>query len=166
MERVGCGYHITARGNGRRDLFRDETDRRQFLKWLEEAVPRLLTEFQFRHPIIPLEIVSSALSTLLRFHPRRARASGETRADFSAVANAGELHEVIMVASVPGISLDFEDALPTSRIDSVMAADDLHVFPYQSVALQPAFRDDATDRAPVCTTFTSAVKECPGPVKW
>jgi len=51
MERVGYWDHITARGNERRHLFRDETDRRQFLKWLEEAVPRFALRL---HAYVPM----------------------------------------------------------------------------------------------------------------
>ena len=38
IERVGCWYHITARGNERRAIFRDDQDRRRFLSLQEEAV--------------------------------------------------------------------------------------------------------------------------------
>src|SRR5256885_16613779 len=38
IERIGCWYHLTARGNERRDIFRDDRDRRHFLELLEEAV--------------------------------------------------------------------------------------------------------------------------------
>jgi hypothetical protein len=37
IERVGCWYHLTARGNERRDIFRDDKDRRHFLQLLESA---------------------------------------------------------------------------------------------------------------------------------
>ena len=38
IERIGCWYHLTARGNERRDIFRDDKDRRHFLELLEEVV--------------------------------------------------------------------------------------------------------------------------------
>jgi putative transposase len=38
IERAGYWYHITARGNERRDIFRDDQDRRHFLELLETAV--------------------------------------------------------------------------------------------------------------------------------
>jgi REP element-mobilizing transposase RayT len=38
IERVGCWYHVTARGNERRDIFREDKDRRHFLELLETAV--------------------------------------------------------------------------------------------------------------------------------
>lgn len=38
MERIGRWYHITARGNERKDIFRDDRDREHFLELLEEAV--------------------------------------------------------------------------------------------------------------------------------
>jgi REP element-mobilizing transposase RayT len=38
VERPGGWYHVTARGNERRQIFRDDTDRRHFLKLLAEAV--------------------------------------------------------------------------------------------------------------------------------
>jgi putative transposase len=33
-------YHVTARGNERRDIYRDVPDRQRFLETLEEAVER------------------------------------------------------------------------------------------------------------------------------
>ncbi len=39
-ERVGGWYHLTARGNERRDIYRDDRDRRHFLELLEEMVER------------------------------------------------------------------------------------------------------------------------------
>jgi len=40
IERPGGWYHVTARGNERRAIFRDERDRRHFLELLAEAVLR------------------------------------------------------------------------------------------------------------------------------
>ena len=40
IERVGGWYHVTARGNERRDIFRDDRDRRHFLELPEERVGR------------------------------------------------------------------------------------------------------------------------------
>ena len=36
----GAAYHVTARGNERREIFRDDQDRRRFLKTLGEACDR------------------------------------------------------------------------------------------------------------------------------
>ena len=36
----GAFYHITARGNEKKDLYRDECDRRRFLKILESVVDK------------------------------------------------------------------------------------------------------------------------------
>ena len=38
IEQAGCWYHVTARGNERRDIFRDDTDRRHFVELLGQAV--------------------------------------------------------------------------------------------------------------------------------
>jgi len=38
IQRVGCWYHVTARGNERREIFRDDRDRRHFVDLLEESV--------------------------------------------------------------------------------------------------------------------------------
>ena len=38
IERIGCWYHLTARGNERHDIFRDDGDRRHFLELLEKVV--------------------------------------------------------------------------------------------------------------------------------
>jgi REP element-mobilizing transposase RayT len=38
IERPGGWYHVTARGNERRDIFRDDKDRGRFLERLEEMV--------------------------------------------------------------------------------------------------------------------------------
>jgi putative transposase len=40
IEYPGAFYHITARGNERKDIFRDERDRERFLAYLETAVVR------------------------------------------------------------------------------------------------------------------------------
>lgn len=40
IEYPGAFYHITARGNERKDIFRDERDRERFLSYLETAVVR------------------------------------------------------------------------------------------------------------------------------
>ena len=40
IERAGAWYHVTARGNERRDIYRDERDRRRFCELLGEAVER------------------------------------------------------------------------------------------------------------------------------
>ncbi len=38
IEEIGCWYHITARGNERREIFWDDKNRQHFLELLEEAV--------------------------------------------------------------------------------------------------------------------------------
>jgi len=38
IERAGGWYHVTARGNERRDIYRDDRDRRHFLELMEEMV--------------------------------------------------------------------------------------------------------------------------------
>src|SRR4030095_8452694 len=38
IQRTGCWYHVTARGNERRQIFVDDKDRRHFLELLEAAV--------------------------------------------------------------------------------------------------------------------------------
>ena len=38
IEQIGYWYHVTARGNERREIFHDDKDRRHFLERLEEAV--------------------------------------------------------------------------------------------------------------------------------
>jgi putative transposase len=40
IERPGGRYHITARGNERKDIFRDDPDRFHFLELLAELSPR------------------------------------------------------------------------------------------------------------------------------
>jgi putative transposase len=40
IQAVDAWYHVTARGNERRAVFRDDRDRRHFLEVLEEAVGR------------------------------------------------------------------------------------------------------------------------------
>lgn len=40
IEYPGAFYHITARGNERKNIFRDERDRERFLAYLETAVVR------------------------------------------------------------------------------------------------------------------------------
>ena len=40
IERVGGRYHATARGNERRNIFRDDTDRFHFLELLSEMPER------------------------------------------------------------------------------------------------------------------------------
>ena len=37
---AGSWYHVTARGNERRDIYRDDDDRQKFLALLEERVER------------------------------------------------------------------------------------------------------------------------------
>lgn len=38
IEYEGAIYHVTARGNERRDIFRDDADRERFLRVLHESV--------------------------------------------------------------------------------------------------------------------------------
>ena len=38
IERVGGWYHVTARGNERKAIFRDDGDRRHFLELMAEMV--------------------------------------------------------------------------------------------------------------------------------
>ena len=48
IEYPGAVYHVTARGNERRDIFRDDDDREQFLRFLGDAVMRfgwILTDY-------------------------------------------------------------------------------------------------------------------------
>jgi REP element-mobilizing transposase RayT len=40
IELAGGWYHVTARGNERRAIFRDERDRRHFLELVEELTGR------------------------------------------------------------------------------------------------------------------------------
>ena len=40
IERYSGRYHVTARGNERKDIFRDDTDRFHFLELLADAVGR------------------------------------------------------------------------------------------------------------------------------
>ena len=40
IERAGGWYHVTARGNERRPIYRDARDRRHFCELLAELVPR------------------------------------------------------------------------------------------------------------------------------
>ena len=40
IEKVGGWYHVTARGNERKAIFRDDADRRHFLEIVAEMVPR------------------------------------------------------------------------------------------------------------------------------
>jgi hypothetical protein len=40
IEIPGGRYHVTARGNERRDLFRDDSDREHFVELLAELPPR------------------------------------------------------------------------------------------------------------------------------
>ena len=40
IERAGGWYHVTARGNERKAIFRDDRDRMHFLELLEEMVKR------------------------------------------------------------------------------------------------------------------------------
>ena len=40
IERAGGWYHVTARGNERREIYRDERDRRHFVELVEEMVGR------------------------------------------------------------------------------------------------------------------------------
>ena len=44
IERAGAWYHVTARGNERRPIYRDERDRRRFCELLAEAVNRFRLE--------------------------------------------------------------------------------------------------------------------------
>jgi len=44
IERAGGWYHVTARGNERREIYRDERDRRHFLELLEGMVERFRLE--------------------------------------------------------------------------------------------------------------------------
>ena len=41
IERIGAWSHLTARGNERRAIFRDDRDREHFCEWLAERVERL-----------------------------------------------------------------------------------------------------------------------------
>ena len=38
IQRIGCWYHVTARGNEQRQIFVDDKDRRHFLELLESTV--------------------------------------------------------------------------------------------------------------------------------
>ena len=40
IEKLGGWYHVTARGNERKAIFRDDADRRHFLEIVAEMVPR------------------------------------------------------------------------------------------------------------------------------
>ena len=40
LDFAGATHHVTARGNGRKNIFRDDSDRRKFLALIEEAVRR------------------------------------------------------------------------------------------------------------------------------
>ena len=40
IERVGGWYHVTARGNERRAIYRDDRDRLHYLEWVEQMVER------------------------------------------------------------------------------------------------------------------------------
>ena len=40
VERTGGWYHVTARGNERKVIYRDDSDRRHFLALLEEMTDR------------------------------------------------------------------------------------------------------------------------------
>ena len=40
IDRAGSGYYVTARGNERRDIYRDDADRMKFLALLEEQSGR------------------------------------------------------------------------------------------------------------------------------
>jgi len=40
VEYVGASYHVTARGNERKAIYRDNADRLRFLETVEEAVTR------------------------------------------------------------------------------------------------------------------------------
>ncbi|MBN2505297.1 MAG: transposase, partial [Verrucomicrobia bacterium] len=40
LERAGGWYHVTGRGNERRKIYRQDTDREHFLNLLAEAVDR------------------------------------------------------------------------------------------------------------------------------
>ena len=44
IEYPGAWYHITSRGNERRDIFRDNKDRKRFLQVLEESIARFRVE--------------------------------------------------------------------------------------------------------------------------
>ena len=44
IERAGGWYHVTARGNERKLIFRDDKDRRHFLELLGEMVERFGVE--------------------------------------------------------------------------------------------------------------------------
>ena len=46
IERPGGRYHLTARGNGRRDIFRDERDRQHFVERLAELPERFGARLQ------------------------------------------------------------------------------------------------------------------------
>ena len=44
IERAGGWYHVTARGNERKPIFRDDRDRRRFL----EVIAEMVTRFRIR----------------------------------------------------------------------------------------------------------------------
>jgi REP element-mobilizing transposase RayT len=40
IEYEGAFYHVTARGNERKDIFKNDCDREKFLKYVQSAVER------------------------------------------------------------------------------------------------------------------------------
>ena len=44
IEYSGAWYHVTSRGNGRGEIFRDDKNRKRFLEALEESIERFKVE--------------------------------------------------------------------------------------------------------------------------
>src|SRR6266498_1999484 len=72
LERAGGWYHITARGNERRPVYRDDRDRQHFCELLEEMVSRFQVQLHCfvlmeNHYHLLLELRESNLSRALQW---------------------------------------------------------------------------------------------------
>ena len=90
---MGGWYHVTARGNERKTIFRDEADRRHFLEVIAEIVPRFRVRLHCfvlmdNHDHLLLELSEPNLSRAVQWLNVSVTASGSTgAADAAAICS-------------------------------------------------------------------------------
>lgn len=71
IEYPGAWYHVTSRGNERREIFRDDRDRKRFLEALKESIERFRVEvhcyvLMFNHFHLLLKTIEANLSLFMQ----------------------------------------------------------------------------------------------------